>query len=712
MTNIDLDTLAKEAAALGINVDKLGPAFEKAQKAAEGMAGVSLGKITDQLKTYVSKLTDLSGATSEKLRQSNFDNADSFNVMADGLSKLITMTTKFDAFKNLSVSSGYAVETMGSQFDELLGRFGSWEKASSKLIGSGFSQIASMGEAGAAKFLEAASSAQKLESAYMNLQASTGQMNALFDSNNKLLPNLEQNIGRYASTLTETALITGESTKTVAEYTTKLGEIPGVVGQLIDVGLGHDRMLEGTAAAFTLARGAGRDVNEVYKAMVVAQESLSGSQGRVTDNAKRGAEMFALMNEALKIGGLRFQDTQGFLTDIASNFKLIGDNTQGATNVLARFSGALQNTGLTGKASVEVIENMVNSIKNLDVGTKAMMSSRNGGPGGLQGSFQIDQLMRKGKVDQVSGMLEKTLRQQFGGRIYSQEEAAHSPQAAAQFMRQRSMLQSGAFGGLAKDPESATRLLEALKQGPAATKEALKGAAEATKDVAEKGQELQQKQVSVLNQMNTALDRSVALQEISVLASARDLIGSGNSEASKSYDASKSAAIQDLIQSYTNGPSSLKEQQNTQNRLGAADLVDSGAVFATGIEKGVSQFADNFANVFKTGVKAASEGMQKSKLDKAVASDIAKSEKAAARGSAQHMQNATHQVMKQSPTTLASQIPRATTIANQEVALKPLEIKIEVTRAADTEVTTTTSSPNTTVKDVVSQGKGWSNRNK
>jgi len=458
--------------------------------------------------------------------------SDSFASMKIHAAELFVLTTQFNAFSHMGVDGGKHIDTMGDSLTELTTKMGGWANVVDKYGGV----LGKLGKGGlevAQQFLAHADQAQHLENAYINLQGASGNLGNVFNSDGTIVGNLSGKIQQYGIELANTRTITGENIKTIAEFSSKLGTIPNVLNTMVKSGNDANRSTNAMAMALTLAKGAGRGNEEVLSAMKIAYENLGNAQGPVTDNAQKGIEMFALMSEASTKLKLRFSDTSGYLTSVADDFKMIGDNTQGATNVLSRFSGALQNTGLTAKSSVSVIQAMVKSMGNLEMGTKALISARSGGPGGLQGAFQVENLLREGKVDKVAEMLENSFKQQAGGRIYTQKEAGESPQAAAQFMRQREMLKSGAFGSMAKDDASASRLLEAMAAGPTETAKTLKNSLDATTSVAEQGTNLQKQQVDILQILNSSIDRGNIIANQTFLATARMAIGTGREDKGK-----------------------------------------------------------------------------------------------------------------------------------------------------------------------------------
>jgi hypothetical protein len=708
MADIDLDQLQKSLESAGVEAGKTTQILTDLASKAKDLAGITFDKITNSLKNYadVLKTTNLN---SRDLRNNNISVASSFDGVAKSLSTVLALTTKFDAFKNLSVQSGAAVNTMGSQFDTLIDRFGGWERASAKLAGAGLTSLVSMGKGGVSAFLNASSSAQNLENTYINLMGATGQMGKLFDENGKLVSDLSGQVARYGSLLNNVTDITGENLDVVAKWSSQFGTIPNVLGALIKVGDDASDTTEGLTQAFISARSAGRDVKDVYNAMTTAYEKLSAASGKVEDNARRGVEMFRLMTEASNKLGLRFDDTENYLTTIADQFKMVGDNSQSAVNILERFSGALQNTGLTAKQSVQVIGDMVGAISKLDMGTKALISSRTGGPGGLQGAFRVENLARQGNIAEIAKMMEQTLRRQFGGRIYTQEEAAQSPQAAAQFMRQRSLLQSSAFGQFAQTPETASRLLEAMKAGPVATTEAIKNSFATLKDANAKGTELQQKQVNALTLINNALNRSVTLQELSFLQDSRKIVGAegANNPLANAIKSARETAMQDIQDQYgnKNEVKSLENQQTRGNRIAGANVIDSVGVVdnvAKEGEKAVNGIIDKAKEHLDRAHKEAAQQQQNQEVER----QQQLSQQAVENGKRSYnttMRTAATQAMRQTPRTMATVVPRTADAVKHEVSVKPMEMNIVITRDPGTEVETTTNYPDANIKNVVNQ---------
>jgi len=508
-----------------------------------------------------------------KENQNNTSNLESETDKLTGtIGKLFALTTNFEPFKNFSVNGGAQVRTMQDQFDSITSKTGSLKNALDKLgkINVLPKELINSSNEVIQSFLMHADSAQRAQRGVLNLAAASGNLNKFFDDQNKLTSTLNNSTAQFTNKMLETAKATNTSFGEVQNLAEVLGKIPGGLDG-ISSNTGADRM----TTALQLAAGAGKDVSTVLDTMNRAYESLSNSQGRVTDASEKGERLFALMSETSNALNLRFSDTQEYLNTIANGFKNIGDNTEGATKILGRFSNSLQNTGLTAKASLDIITHMTRAVGNLSEGTQALISQRSGGPGGLQGAFQVEQLLRQGKVDQVAKMAENALRQQFGGKIYTQAEAASSQQAASQFYRQRALLQSGAFGNLASNKEDATRLLEALASGNGGT--AIKTGNEAVAQTAQRGESVTNKTNSILNAIDVGIDQLVANSDAELAIFAENLIGTGekNSATAKAIQDISSRAIQRNV-SNEGKELDVRQSRLNGNRAAFGDFVSAG----------------------------------------------------------------------------------------------------------------------------------------
>lgn len=686
MAEIDISTLNKSLTDLGVPAAAVTKAIEAAAAAAKLLAEMTF----EGLKENFSQLGVQAGKTSkimDEVTNANNNITQSFGGVAKGIQIITALTSNFDPFKDFT-TGGMAVQSLSSQFKNMVDNMGGWTSAASKLAGTGLSGLAKGSEAAAMKLLETADAAQKMETNYLNMLGAGTSFKDAFNETGQVVSNLDDKVLSYSLQLVDVAGQTNKTTTEVAQFATMLQGIPGVLESLIVTTEDGNRKMNGLSAALTLASGSGQSQKQVMDALKLSYENLANPQGKVIDSTKKGLEMFALMAEASTKLGLRFSDTEGYLSNVAKTFALIGDNSMAATNILAMFSGSLQETGLTATQSVGVIGRMVDSISHLSIGTKALISARNGGPGGLQGAFKIDNLMREGKTDEVAKMLEKTFKQQVGGRIYSQKEAEQSPQAAAAFMKQRSILHSGAFGGLGKGNEAEeTRILEAMAKGPAELGKVIKNPMQAMQDVTNHGISIQDKQATLLNKANTALEKGNLLAQQHLLLAARQAIGNAMGPDGKSQAAG-------IIKTYSNdsGDDSLKlqksdmtldEQQDAQGINAGKDAISAFGSISTGIfNKGREVTEEVWAGAKKSGEAVTKLAKERSNI-KTVEAGQRKTQQAIKNATQPqpNIGNGVNQIMNAAPRlnpSMQMQPVRPGTMKH-EITLNPLAVQVNVT---------------------------------
>src|ERR1700722_17216074 len=368
---------------------------------------------------------------------------------------------------------------------------------------------------------------QKAEAGFYAMLAASGQLELAFDKDTGALKDLNAMASNYTDRLTKVADATNFSVKQVIDFANNLGKIPGVMDGTIMAGSELGDQLDSTTAALRLMTGTGQQASDIIAEFTRAQQDLGNATGEVTDSSQKAANFISAMAQVSKGANLSFSDARGYLEGVAEQFKFVGDNTDSAAKVMDSFSRALRDTGLTAKASSEVVSDMVKQVANLNLGTKAFISLRSGGPGGLQGAFRFEELLRQGRLDEVVNQMQRAFRQQAGGRIYSLEEASASPQAAAQFARKRALLQSGVFGiGKGASDDQATRILEAIKSGNVnVLKDEIKTGQAAIKDVTEKGSEIQARNNTILNQMSRNVERTAISAELTAAAEVKRSFG-------------------------------------------------------------------------------------------------------------------------------------------------------------------------------------------
>jgi hypothetical protein len=141
-----------------------------------------------------------------------------------------------------------------------------------------------------------------------------------------------------------------------------------------------------------------------------------------------------------------------------------GKMTQGMADSMKDYVYQLTSVGVPAQNAIEMFRNYTNTMKGMNISQQAFVSGMSGGPGGLRGAFQMDNLIRQGKFDELRQKVEATIRK-MTGPIVSLDEAQRSESAAAQYTRQIQLLQQGPLGQMAKTRPEAEALLQAMRDG-------------------------------------------------------------------------------------------------------------------------------------------------------------------------------------------------------------------------------------------------------
>jgi archaellum component FlaC len=558
----DINDSTKNLQELGAQANEVGDIisrFFRKMTDDASTAGISIGGISASIDTLSNKIKDAAESFTVMGANANFSELqDPLDKLTGSFLKLEQLVDQSVVFKQFSVESSSAINTVTANMELLQKTMNALHIPGANLITSGIEGL-----------IANANEAEKLETAYIALSAAGGDLGKVFDGQGGQLKDLSAITAAYTNTIANAADATGLSVHQSMEFGNAIKAIPGFMDQFIQTNIEGNSATTTLIESMKLMTGTGRSQADVIKSLNTSYDDLSTSQGKINDGAQKGAEFLATISSVSTGLKLRFDDVRQAMEAVAEQFQFIGNETDAAARVLGRYTDALRETGLTSKASIDITQEMIKGISDLNIGKKAFMSLQAGGPGGLQGAFQIEQLLRQGKLDQVMQMAERNLKQQFGGRIYTQAEAAQSPEAAAQFMRQRQLLQSGVFGiGAGMRDDQATRLLEALGKGDtlAATKE-IKTGQDALTAVTKQGSDIQARNNNELKTANRFLERNAIASELIAGATVRQAFGTA-----PGTEGPNAAAIRQRMQRAGGAAAIEQQQQRLQIEGGRPDL--------------------------------------------------------------------------------------------------------------------------------------------
>lgn len=456
-------------------------------------------------------------------------------------SSLPTMASKAGALASILIRSGQPIEKIN------------------ELVKQGASAVFSY----ASNLAESADNGLRLQNAFIQLSAATGNLNAIYETSGGNLDKINFLLAQQQKMITDASTATGVSAEVVSQYYAQLGSIPQALTSTVN-------MLEGTTektglltAAIRVATGSGRSFNDVTDDMRIAFRNYNITGEEALKFTTRASE---LSNKF----GIELSDVRDALRTTSDQFKIFGNEAEGAANIYNSYLGALQSTGISGNVAIDVVRGMVNGIKELGIAQKGFLSSQTGGPGGLMGAFQIEKELREGKIDKVFDRVRQSLGKQFGS-IVTLEEASQSQAAAAQLTKQIQILRQGALGSFAKDDQSAIRILEAFKAREQGKTTPTELSQTLVQDTAKMGVEIEQKSYTELTRIRSLLEATRGVSSISNLSLLQGMSTAG--VGTPNVDGEHASKLRDNLQQNINqaaiqsGQTSINYANDVVNRF-------------------------------------------------------------------------------------------------------------------------------------------------
>lgn len=352
----------------------------------------------------------------------------------------------------------------------------------------------------ATSLAESADNGLRLQNAFIQLSAATGSLNDVYAASGPNLDKINLLLNQQQKMISDSTTATGISADVVTQYYGQLALIPKALTSTVS-GIGSTTEKTGLlTAAIRVATGSGRSFSDVVDDMKIAfrNYNITGEDALRFTNR---------MSEISNRFGIELSDVRDALRSTSNDFKIFGNEAEGAATIYNSYLGALQSTGISGNAAIDVVRGMVSGIKELGIAQKGFLSAQTGGPGGLMGAFQIEKELREGKIDKVFDRVRQSLGKQFGS-IVTLEEASQSQAAAAQLTKQIQVLRQGALGSFAKDDQSAIRILESFRAREQGKSVPADLSSTIVQDTAKAGLEVEQKSYTELTRIRTLLDAS------------------------------------------------------------------------------------------------------------------------------------------------------------------------------------------------------------
>lgn len=341
--------------------------------------------------------------------------------------------------------------------------------------------------------------ARKFEQGILQMTARSGEFSDMVNQVGDDLSGMEETVVSFSDMLYKTANISGMSLSQIAKYATELGNIPGALSETIPALRESGTNMNMLDAVMKLSAGTGQNVTDVIK-------DLDFSFREFNTTGKESLEFVARMSAASTGLRIPLDLVKEYTKGSAQSFRFFADNSQAAINILGKFGGALKDSGLGPKAIADLTQGITKNIASMSIAQRAFLSSSTGGPGGLQGAYQIELLKKQGKTDEIEKLMEKSLRQQFGGKIVTLEDAAKDQRAAAQFTKQIQLLTQGPTK-LTDDEGIAERIIEAMAKGDK-FKVPIKEKEEALSDAVDLGNNIQERNYNQLTVISNWAQRN------------------------------------------------------------------------------------------------------------------------------------------------------------------------------------------------------------
>lgn len=363
----------------------------------------------------------------------------------------------------------------------------------------------------AENILVSADNALRLQNSFLQLTAQMGDTNTLFtqiDSNlagiGDDLTNLNNITAKYMDVMANASQATGVQRDAVYQYASQINKLPGGIKELLgsmELGGKQTNLL---TATIQHASGSGRQFSEIVQDMKQAmlEYGVAGSDAlKFTANITEVANTFHAQVDDVRSALMNSAEAFKFFAVGEDNAKKM---TQGMTESMNQYIGSLKSVGVPIQNALDMYKNYTRTVQGMSQAQEAFLSAQSGGPGGLRGGFQIDNLIKTGQFDELRKKVEQTIRK-MTGPIVSFDDAQKSESAAAQYTRQLQILQQGPLGQMARTRAEAESLLESMRKGT--TVQPGKSANESLKESIDRGSKIEQLSLTELQNINTNLMR-------------------------------------------------------------------------------------------------------------------------------------------------------------------------------------------------------------
>jgi hypothetical protein len=343
----------------------------------------------------------------------------------------------------------------------------------------------------------------------MNMSAA-GDMSTMLNNLGGDYSQLSNKVFEFTELTADVGSATGLTAAQVGDLANVFQKLPGVLDQTVSIVGDADSKFHMLEAAIKVARGTGQSFADV-------QDDISKYTQNFGASVQTSLETISRMHSATQMLHMNMKDMKDYVESTGESFKFFGDNSSAALDIMGKFAPALLASKLGPTAVKEIVQGFTKGVADMGVAQRAFLSSQAGiGGGGLKGGLEIEKMLEGGKAGDVVSLLEKSLKQLGGGKILNRDEAIKGgPGAAAQFEFQRQLLQQGPYGQLAKSPQEAAKMLDALSRGErGGVEQKIAGGGEALQDTMKVGTALSDRQNNLFIKMNNEMAKVATFSEI------------------------------------------------------------------------------------------------------------------------------------------------------------------------------------------------------
>jgi len=415
-------------------------------EATKGMGGIS--GVTTKILNGISALTDTSSIMNELKKTSQASSEELAGAANKILLVGLNATGALPGATNMLAELGQAGEKAGFDVSR---SFEGFRPALEKIFGG------QMGANAFLRFSEGAEQAQKAELGMLRFAASVGRLDEVLPASAGGVQNLTNVVSDYQAYIVTAAEATGTMPSQLASWAAALEQLPGGLKQTMDVGDELGGSMTRLQALYKVSSALGIDSAE-------AQSIMTGAWREFNQTSNQTIDLIANIGQASQNLNLPMDIVKDRALATGKAFQMFGDQSQSAVRILGNVGKALEGSNIGPKAIDSLVGGMIGGIEKMDTATKAFISGTTGGPGGLAGAFEIDQMLtEEGGAQKVLDRVMKSMEAQFGGATLSRQDVLERPELAGEFQKQISFIKD--FAGLANTSMEAQRVLEVMKGG-------------------------------------------------------------------------------------------------------------------------------------------------------------------------------------------------------------------------------------------------------